>query len=119
MADQEGTRPARFLFEIPDESDLEFRVVSFTATEGISTPYRVALNLASEDEADFDTVIGKAGFLTILSEDTDRFFHGIVSEFTQAGRSGRFNLYKLNLVPSIWLLSLENDCRIFQEKTVP
>jgi len=119
MADQEGTRPARFLFEIPDESDLEFRVVSFNATEGISSPYRVALNLASEDEAAFDTVIGKAGFLTILSEDTDRFFHGIVSEFTQAGRSGRFNLYKLNLVPSIWLLSLENDCRIFQEKTVP
>ena len=123
MIDQEGTSPTRFLFEIPDESDvesdLEFRVVGFNATEGLSSPYRVLLNLASKDEVYFEDVIGKAGFLTILSEDTDRFFHGIVSEFTQADRSGRFSLYKLTLVPSIWLLSLENDCRIFQGKTVP
>ena len=119
MTEQQGARPARFRFEIPEASDLDFRVAGLTATERISAPYKVVLNLGSEDEADFDEVIGKAGLLTILSQDSDRFFHGIVSEFTKTGRCGRFNLYRLILVPSIWLLSLESDCRIFQEKSIP
>ena len=119
MPEQQEARPERFRFEIPESGELEFRVVKFTAMEQISVPYKVVLNLASEDDVDLEEVVGKSGLLTILSEDTDRLFHGIISEFTLAGRSGRFNLYRLNLVPSIWLLSLENDCRIFQEKTVP
>jgi len=51
-----------FLFEMPEMSKIEFRVVDFTATEGMSSPYRVELTLASltedEDEVSFDAVIG-------------------------------------------------------------
>lgn len=119
MPEQREARPERFRFEIPESNDLEFRVASFSAAEGISAPFQVVLDLGSEDDVGFDEVVGKIGLLTILSEDTDRFFHGIVSEFSQGGRSGRFNLYRLVLVPSIWLLSLEQDCRIFQDQTIP
>lgn len=119
MTEQQEARPARFRFEIPEAGDLEFLVANFSAAEGMSTPFQVTLNLGCEDDVDFEEVVGKAGLLTVLSEDTDRFFHGIVSECTQGGKSGRFNLYRLVLVPSIWLLSLERDCRIFQDKTIP
>ena len=106
---------AQFLFEIDGK---EMGVVDFTVKEEISSPYEVDLTLASEDEVSFDDVIGKEGLLTILGDEKDRHFHGIANQFMQTGSSGRFYLYKATIVPSLWLLSLEQDCRIFQNKTV-
>ena len=108
-----------FLFQIFEAPDTELRVVDFTATESISSPYRVELTLASEDELGFDAALGKAALLTIASQDADRYFHGIINQFTQVGISGRFNVYRASMVPSLWLLSLEQDCRIFQDMSVP
>jgi type VI secretion system secreted protein VgrG len=105
----------RFLFKIGDK---KLGVVDFTAREEISTPFEVDLTLATEEDIDFDDVIGKEALLTILGEEIDRYFHGLVNQFTQTGSSGRFLLYQATVVPSIWLLSLEQDCRIFQEKKV-
>jgi type VI secretion system secreted protein VgrG len=105
----------RFLFEM---KDVEFRVVQFSAREALSSPFEVDLILASEDEIEFDAVIGKEGLLTILGEEEDRCIHGLLKEFTQTGSRGPFYLYQARLVPTIWLLTLEQDCRIFQTKTV-
>jgi type VI secretion system secreted protein VgrG len=105
----------RFLFEMEGP---EFRVVQFRAHEAISSPFEVDLALASEDEIEFDTVIGQEGLLTILGEDEDRCIHGLLKEFTQTGSRGRFYLYQARLVPAVWLLALEQDCRIFQQKKV-
>lgn len=106
---------AQFLFEI---SGKEFRVVDFTAQERISSLFEVNLTLASEDEITFDDVIGKEALLTIESEEKDRYFHGIICQFMQTGSKGNFFLYQARMVPSLWLLSLEQDCRIFQNKSV-
>lgn len=106
---------AQFLFKI---SDIEFRIIDFTAYENISSPFEVNLNLASEDEIKFDDVVGKEALLTISSEEGDRYFHGIICQFMQTGSKGRFFLYNARMVPSLWLLSLEQDCRIFQKKNV-
>jgi type VI secretion system secreted protein VgrG len=101
----------------------QMRVVDFSAREEISTPFEVDLTLATrddEEEVTFDDVVGEVGLLTIfgLTTDSERHFHGIVSRFWQTGSTGRFFLYKATLVPSLWLLSLAQDCRIFQEKEV-
>ncbi|MDY7033591.1 MAG: type VI secretion system tip protein TssI/VgrG [Thermodesulfobacteriota bacterium] len=115
MPDPRSASEAQFLCQI---SNRELRVVDFTAKEEISSTYEVNLTLASEDEVDFDDVIGKEALLTVLGEEADRYFHGIINEFMQTGRSGRFCLYRATMVPSLWLLSLEQDCRIFQEKSL-
>ncbi len=107
---------AHFLFEI---SGIELGVADFTAREEISSPCEVDLTLVSEDEITFDDVIGKEALLTIVGDEADRYFHGIINEFMQTGSSGRFHLYHARMVPSMWLLSLEQDCRIFQKKNVP
>jgi len=108
-------REAQFLFKIADE---ELGVVDFTAREEISSPYEVDLTVASKDEINFDDVIGKEALLTIVGDEASRYFHGIINEFTQSGGAGPFLLYQVNMVPSLWLLSLEQDCRIFQNKSV-
>lgn len=106
---------AQFLFEI---SGKELRVLDFTSSERISSPFEVNLSLASEDEINFDDVISKEALLTILGEEVDRYLHGIICQFMQTGSRGRFFLYQAQIVPSLWLLSLEQDCRIFQNKSV-
>ncbi|RLB81913.1 MAG: type VI secretion system tip protein VgrG [Deltaproteobacteria bacterium] len=106
---------AQFLFQIAETG---FRVTEFTALEKLSAPYEVALGLASEDEVKLDDVMGKEALLTIVGEEANRYFHGIINQFVQVGSKGRFFLYQAKLVPSLWLLSLEQDCRIFQDKTV-
>ena len=93
-------------------------VVDFKAVERISAPFQVDLSLASEDEIEFDKVVGKQALLTILGAEEDRYIHGIVNKFMQNGSKGRFYLYEARIVPSLWLLSLEQDCRIFQNEKV-
>jgi type VI secretion system secreted protein VgrG len=106
---------ARFLFEVLGTS-YETRVVDFTLNERISSPFELNVSLASEDEIKFDDVVGKEALLTLLGEDTDRYCHGIISKFMFTGSRDRFYLYQARVVPSLWLLSLEQDCRIFQNE---
>ena len=88
---------AQFLFQI---ADIELRVVDFTAREEIFSPYEVDLTVASRDEINFDDVIGKEALLTILGDEADRYFHGIINEFMQSGTTGDFHLYQATMVPS-------------------
>jgi type VI secretion system secreted protein VgrG len=113
-----GSRAAnqdRFLFEI---SGKNLKVVDFSAREELSAPFEINLTLASEDEIEFDDVIQKKALLTVLGFESERYFNGIVSQFWLTGKIERFYLYRATVVPSLWLLSLEQDCRIFQEKDV-
>ncbi len=50
---------------------------------------------------------------------TQRCFHGLVSEFERIGPGpGGLMAYRLVAVPGLWRLSLRQNCRIFQQKTV-
>ena len=45
--------------------------------------------------------------------------NGIIAEFAMTQRAGRgLSMYRLRLVPSLWLLTRTSDCRIFQDKSV-
>ncbi len=105
----------RFLFKIVET---ELQVVEFVAHERISSPYDVNLTLASEDEINFNDVIGKEAVLVIAGLTEERYIHGIINQFMQTGNRGRFILYRARLVPPLWLLSLKQDCRIFQNQSI-
>jgi type VI secretion system secreted protein VgrG len=97
---------------------IKFSVVDFMAREMLSTPFQVDLTLALEESYPADEVLGSAGVLSVDVGEQERFFNGIVNRFVQTGVSGRFMLFQAQLVPQLWLLSLEQDCRIFQDMTV-
>ena len=67
---------SQFTFSVEGRN---FLVVDFVARERLSDLFQVDLNLASEDEIPLADVIGHSGLLTIFSEDSDRYFHGIVN----------------------------------------
>lgn len=129
MSDGSSTR---YFFDVPDVNDA-FSVLSFSAREGISSPFEVNLSVVCDTTVTGDMVLGREGLLTIVNEpveeyspkgpstvvDTNRYFHGVISRFTFMGMIGNdLNQYTIRLVPDLWFLSLEKDCRIFQNKSV-
>jgi len=117
MAPRQTAHESRFLFEVLGVS-YQTAVLGFKLFEGISSPFALHVSLVSEDEINFDEVVGKEALLTLLGEENDRYLHGVLRQFIQNGSKGRFYFYEAEVIPTLWLLSLEQDCRIFQNKKV-
>ena len=115
MAPRQTAHESRFLFEVLGVS-YQTAVLGFKLFEGISSPFALHVSLVSEDEINFDEVVGKEALLTLLGEENDRYLHGVLRQFIQNGSKGRFYFYEAEVIPTLWLLSLEQDCRIFQNK---
>lgn len=113
---------ASFLFNVSG-SMTEMPVVSFSASEWVSLPYSLCVGIATSTEIkSFNEIIGNESVLTIVNSDllsagNDRYFHGVVRRFEHTGMSGRKFLYEADIIPTLYLLSLRKNCRIFQETT--
>ncbi|MFO0979403.1 MAG: type VI secretion system tip protein TssI/VgrG [Planctomycetaceae bacterium] len=95
-------------------------LTQFEGEEPICGLFNYRLNLLSEnDSINAREIIGKAVLFWIEQPDGQpRFFHGMVSRFEYIGKGDRLSLYRAQVVPSLWFLSLNSDCRIFQKMTV-
>ena len=109
----QGAR-ASYLFEI-NGSECRLLVVSFSVEEQVSCPFEMDVTVATQDEVVLEDLLDKDGVLTIEYGDSRRHFHGIVKECACLGDHGDYSIFQIQLVPSIWLLSLEQECRIFQD----
>ena len=108
---------SKITFEIPD-SQYKIAVSSYYAEERISDCFEVNMVLVSEGIVDPEEVMEVPGVLTVAGISSNRYFHGIIREFRQIGRNGRFYIYEACLVPALWFASINEDCRIFQKKSV-
>jgi len=98
----------------------KFAVVQFDVNEQMSASFKIDLTLVSEDEIKKpEEIVEKEGLLAVTGSQGNRYFHGVINNFVLSGKNGRFYLYYANVVPSIWFLTLNQDCRIFQNTTVP
>ncbi len=94
---------------------------SFQATEKLSTPFKITLNVyTSEESIDPAKIVGKAVTIKVVSDSKNpRYFNGIVSNLVAGGsKDRRVRDYTLTLVPWLALLKHRKNCRIFQEKKV-
>lgn len=96
-------------------------VARMTAREGLSTLFRLDLDLVSErHDIALADLIGKAVTVKlVLPEGEHRFFHGHVARFGQIGGDRRLSHYRAEVVPWLWFFTQRSDCRIFQGKSVP
>ncbi len=103
-------------------SDIVFRVEHFHIEESVSEPFRIGLTLLSLNaDITFDHLSRQSAVLTLYGQGSDcaRHFHGVINEFRYCGQGRRFAEYKLTLVPDYWFLGLRQNCRIFQQQTLP
>ena len=94
---------------------------SMTGTEHLGRLFQYELSLLSTDEAiKMDDILGQKVTVRLdISEDQKRFFNGYVSRFAQTGRTTGYATYQITVRPWLWFLTRRQDCRIFQEMTVP
>jgi type VI secretion system secreted protein VgrG len=92
-----------------------------SGTETLSQPFLWELDLLSEKgDLNADDILGqKVSVSCILPNGKKRYFHGIVSEFSQGGWLQRYYRYRASVRPWYWMLTRTADCRIYQEMTVP
>lgn len=99
-------------------------IESFTVSERVSDPFEIEIEALTEAGTAIDPkqLLGKSVTVTVaLDMETEavRHFNGIVREFHFGAQSERFQGYRLSVVPSLWLLSLSQNFRVFEKMSVP
>jgi type VI secretion system secreted protein VgrG len=92
---------------------------SFQGMEALSQLFRFSLEMHSADMTLAPaTILGAAVTVKFAPKDGPvRYFNGIVSRFLHAGGNSAFAFYIAEMVPSLWLLSLTRDRKVYQNKS--
>lgn len=94
-----------------------FVITSLQGSEYISGLFEFELELYSENhDIPPDKIVGKNGTVTVQN-DYQRRFNGFIKTFSR-GEVGPHNhrVYRMVMVPWLWFLTKNHNCRIFQEK---
>lgn len=74
---------------------------------------------AAAPPVEFSDIIGKNVTISVIqSDNSKRYFNGMVSHFAQSGADATFIHYEMDIVPWTWMLTRFADCKIFHNKTV-
>jgi type VI secretion system secreted protein VgrG len=89
--------------------------------EGISSLFSYELEVVAYENPSisFSDIVGQKVSITIqLPDGSPRYINGYVSRFTQGDTDERFfTHYRVHVVPWLWFLTRQADCRIFQNMT--
>ena len=93
-----------------------FILDSFVGNEYISNPFLFKLEMRSSNiSVNPSEIINTDVSVKFLSANTpSRFFHGVVSSFSQVGIDKQFSYYNAEIVPRFWLLKLSQSRAIYQ-----
>ena len=93
----------------------------FQGSEGISRLFRFELDLLSENSSiSFPDIIGKNVTISLKQPDLSyRYLNGVISRFAQHATEEQFTSYTAEMVPWLWFLTRNADCRIFLNKSIP
>jgi type VI secretion system secreted protein VgrG len=99
----------------------KLEIVSMHGEEKVSGLFHYTLELSSAESAlDFSTIVGKPVTIAIVGQDGSKdYVSGIVGRFSQTGFDPRQTNYYADVYPWLWLLTMNSDCQIFQNKTAP
>lgn len=105
-----------------DHIPLQARVVAFTGTEAISRPFHFEIFLIvpqAAGELDPDAILGKTATLDINDGEgmARRWYHGVVASLELQHDLGVDLLYRIEIVPRMWALSLSHHSRVYANDT--
>ncbi len=118
MQFSQAGRPMRIETIFPPNT---FLLEEFEFVEAISEPYMMRCRvLCQVSNVDADSLLQTGIRVTMHMHDwSERYFHGVVRAVRLAGKTKRFLIYEFDASHELWFLSLNTDCRIWQEASVP
>ena len=127
-----STRNRMYFLTLDGHQEDQLLIDEMHGEEGISQLFHFRLKLlSSESHFKPEDFIGKSANLRIETWDThhdggERHWSGYVSRFAVTGcipaahdRSGDIYCYECDIVPWFWFMTQNEDCRIFQNLSVP
>src|ERR1022692_1057423 len=112
----------------------ELLLEKLSGEETLSKPFEFkVLMLSPDSEVDIKSLLRTNATISLhLADGTRRYFNAVFRSIAQATESGgkagatgasdsasNLAVYEAILVPKVWFLSLNSDCKIFQTMTVP
>lgn len=92
----------------------ELLVRTFEGSEQLGRPFQFQVELLGLKIVDPTKVIGKNMTVRMtMGDGKPRFFNGYVSRFVHEGMDGRLHRFRATLVPWLWFLTRQSDCRLF------
>ena len=90
--------------------------------EAISELFDYTIDVVAEPETAVDPAKLVGQRVTMEMRVTDagdkRYFNGIVASLEASGGNEFFHFYRIRMMPALWLLSLNTQTRVFQDKSV-
>ncbi|QIF93114.1 type VI secretion system Vgr family protein [Proteus vulgaris] len=110
-----------FTCQIGDLPKSTFQVTQFDLNEGLSELFTLSIHAVSEQrDIDFANQLGVASSLTVSRDGkTIRTVQGLLASAEQGNTDGVKTWYQFVIRPEMWVMTLNQDSRIFQNKTVP
>jgi type VI secretion system secreted protein VgrG len=102
--------------------ETELLLESFSGSEAISEPFHFRVAMLSENgKIDLKSLLRTPATIYLrLTDGSERYFHGFFQNLIQREISkDSLVSYEGAIVPMLWFLGLNSDCRIFQNKSVP
>ncbi|OBU02603.1 type VI secretion system tip protein TssI/VgrG, partial [Morganella psychrotolerans] len=106
------------LRNLPEET---FQVTEFTLNEALSSLFTLSVSVVSPLPAvSFTDHLGLAASLTVERNGTKiRTIEGLLASAEQGNTDGNKTWYHFIIRPEMWIMSLNQDSRIFQKQSVP
>ena len=103
---------------LPDDT---FQVTEFNLTEGLSSLFSLSISAVSAlPFIDFQRHLGLASSLTVKRDGMlIRKVNGILAGAVQGNTDGVKTWYHFDIRPEMWVMTLNQDSRIFQHQSVP
>lgn len=110
-----------FTCQIGGLPESTFQVTQFDLNEGLSELFTLSIQAVSEQrDIDFANQLGVASSLTVSRDGkTIRTVQGLLASAEQGNTDGVKTWYQFVIRPEMWVMTLNQDSRIFQHKTVP
>lgn len=123
MPDENYTQEHRLLAIVTPLGKDVLLLQGLAGHEGVSRLFAYELHLLTHDNdsISFEDIVGQKVSISIqLPDGSPRYISGYISRFTQAETDERlFTHYHAQVVPWLWFLTQQADCRIFQNLAVP
>ncbi|WP_434525759.1 type VI secretion system tip protein TssI/VgrG [Photorhabdus asymbiotica] len=110
-----------FTCQIGELSQTTFQVSEFELHEELSQLYCLTLTVvSSHNNIPLNEQLGTAASLTITRNSiTERIINGMIAGAEQGNTDGRRTFYTFTIRPKMWLMTLNQDSRIFHRQSVP
>ncbi|PHM30306.1 type VI secretion system tip protein TssI/VgrG [Xenorhabdus innexi] len=98
-----------------------FQVVDFSLQEGLSQLFHLSMTVVSSfNNVALNEQLGSSASLTIIRDGIpERTINGVVAGAEQGNTDGRKTYYTFIIRPEMWLMTLNQDSRIFHHQSVP